>query len=203
MRDVVGVVLCGGASRRMGRPKADLPFGPETLLERATRQLLEVVDHVVVAAAPDQPLPVLDADRVRVARDRSPHLGPLYGLSTAMADLPGAAEFVYLAAVDAPRFAPGWLRLLRERIGDADAAAAEIAGRGEPFAALYRVGPAREAVARLQAVRSRRLTSLLDRLPVRWIREHEVAAIDPSGEIFRDLDRPEDYRSAIARFEVA
>ena len=32
--DVGGIVLCGGQSSRMGRPKAWLPFGNETMLER-------------------------------------------------------------------------------------------------------------------------------------------------------------------------
>ena len=31
------VVLCGGESRRMGRPKAWLPFGPERMLQRVVR----------------------------------------------------------------------------------------------------------------------------------------------------------------------
>ena len=31
------VVLCGGESRRMGQPKAWLPFGPERMLQRVVR----------------------------------------------------------------------------------------------------------------------------------------------------------------------
>ena len=40
------VVLCGGESRRMGLPKADLPFGNELLIERVVRLLgeLELVE---------------------------------------------------------------------------------------------------------------------------------------------------------------
>ena len=37
------IVLCGGRSRRMGRDKASLPFGTETLLERVVRIVSEVV----------------------------------------------------------------------------------------------------------------------------------------------------------------
>ncbi|WP_337177791.1 molybdenum cofactor guanylyltransferase, partial [Paludisphaera sp.] len=201
MRDVVAIVLCGGASRRMGQSKADLPFGDETLLERATRQLLDAFEHVVVAAAPGQPLPHLDAGRARIVRDASAYLGPLHGFSTALDALAASAEFAYLAAVDAPGFTPDWPRLLRGRIGDADAAAAKIGGRVQPFAALYRVGPAREAVASLHAQGSRQLVSLLDRLAVQWLREDELATVDPSGDLFRDLDSPEDYRRALDRME--
>jgi len=52
-----GIVLCGGKSTRMGVPKATLPFGPETMLQRVVRLLGTVVSPVVVVAAQGQPLP--------------------------------------------------------------------------------------------------------------------------------------------------
>jgi molybdopterin-guanine dinucleotide biosynthesis protein A len=126
----------------------------------------------------------------------------LHGLSAALSDFPEPAEFAYLAAVDAPRFAPEWLRLLLDRIGDGDAAAAIVAGHAQPFAALYRVGPTRDAVARRLAEGTPRLVSLLDVLATRWLREHDFATVDPSGDLFRDLDRPRDYRRALAEMEM-
>ena len=46
------VVLCGGESRRMGRPKAWLPFGPELMLQRVVRLVGTVARPIVVVAAP-------------------------------------------------------------------------------------------------------------------------------------------------------
>ena len=43
-----GIVLCGGKSTRMGVPKATLPFGPETMLQRVVRLLGTVVSPIVV-----------------------------------------------------------------------------------------------------------------------------------------------------------
>ena len=71
-----GIVLCGGHSRRMGRPKLSLPFGNETMLARVVRVLSEVVSPIVVVAAVDQELPPLPSD-VIVTRDKQPDLGPL------------------------------------------------------------------------------------------------------------------------------
>ncbi len=198
---VAGIVLCGGASRRMGRPKASLPFGPETLLERVVRQLSEAVDVVVVAASPNQPVPSFDPGRVRVVRDRSPQPGPIHALAAALAELPDQVEFAYLAAVDVPRFAPDWPGLLLERIGRHEAAAAIIEGRIQPFAALYRVDAARGAAARLAADGVARLTTLLERLDTCWILDDEVDGVDPLSRLFQDLDHPEDYRRALAERE--
>ena len=38
---VVGVVLAAGESRRMGRLKALLPFGPRTVIEHVLQPLLQ------------------------------------------------------------------------------------------------------------------------------------------------------------------
>jgi molybdenum cofactor cytidylyltransferase len=61
MRNIPGIVLAGGKSSRMGRPKALLPIGStnETFFDRVTRTLLEagVSDIVVVVGA--------DADAIR------------------------------------------------------------------------------------------------------------------------------------------
>ena len=57
-----GIVLCGGRSTRMGVPKATLPFGPETMLQRVVRLLGAVVSPIVVVAAREQSLPELPDD---------------------------------------------------------------------------------------------------------------------------------------------
>ena len=56
-----GIVLCGGRSERMGRPKVMLPFGPETMLQRVVRLVGAVGGPVVAVAAAGQELPELDA----------------------------------------------------------------------------------------------------------------------------------------------
>src|SRR5207244_3557337 len=76
MTRVGGIVLCGGQSKRMGRPKAWLPFGDEVMLPRVVRLLGEIVKPVVVVAAPGQDVPPLPAD-MSVVRDEEKGRGPL------------------------------------------------------------------------------------------------------------------------------
>ena len=49
-----GLILCGGFSQRMGRDKASLPFGGETLLERIIGVVRQVVDEVWLVAREGQ-----------------------------------------------------------------------------------------------------------------------------------------------------
>ena len=46
-----GIVLAGGKSTRMGVPKATLPFGSETMLQRVVRLLATQVSPIVAVAA--------------------------------------------------------------------------------------------------------------------------------------------------------
>ena len=45
------IVLCGGHSKRMGRDKASLPFGDESLLARVIGIVSKVTDEVWVVSA--------------------------------------------------------------------------------------------------------------------------------------------------------
>jgi len=68
MPQIPGIVLAGGKSSRMGRPKALLPIGParETFLQRVTRTLVDagIEDVIVVVGA--------DAAAIRGAAQSAP-----------------------------------------------------------------------------------------------------------------------------------
>src|SRR5438093_12861257 len=98
---VGGIVLCGGQSSRMGRPKAWLPFGHELLLQRVVRILGEVVDPISVVAAPDQEVPPLPPG-VEIVHDSVRGRGPLQGLAAGLQSLRGKVEAAYVSSCDAP-----------------------------------------------------------------------------------------------------
>src|SRR5258708_37920520 len=85
---VAGIVLCGGQSTRMERPKAWLPFGPEVMLQRIVRILSDVVSPIVVVAAVGQDVPDLP-QAVEIVRDEHEALGPLAGLAAGLKALEG------------------------------------------------------------------------------------------------------------------
>src|SRR5437764_9686309 len=96
-----GVVLCGGQSSRMGRPKAWLPFAGELMLPRVVRLLGEAVAPIIVVAAPGQDLPPLPS-KVKIVRDEEKGRGPLQGLSAGLAALEGEADAAFASSCDVP-----------------------------------------------------------------------------------------------------
>src|SRR5262245_66061476 len=97
---VGGIVLCGGKSSRMGRPKAWLPFGDEVMLQRVVRIVREVVEPVVVVAAPGQDVPL--PPEVEIVRDEVEGRGPLAGLAAGLTALEGKVDAAYLSSCDVP-----------------------------------------------------------------------------------------------------
>lgn len=197
-RQVGAIVLCGGLSRRMGRSKALLPFQGEALATRVSRLVRERVGgRVVVVAAQDQELPAL-APGVEIARDQTPSRGPLEGFRTGLDAIGDDCEFVYLTATDSPFLASGWIDRLSTLIGSHAAAVPFVDSRHAPLAALYRPASVRPAIRRLLAENRLRMLLLLAQIPVRVVLAGELADVDPLAKTLRNLNTPEDYRSALA-----
>jgi molybdopterin-guanine dinucleotide biosynthesis protein A len=190
------IVLCGGQSRRMGRPKAWLPFGPEAMLQRVVRLLGQVVGPIVVVAAPGQDLPDLP-DSIGVARDPVSDRGPLQGLAAGLSALPDGVELAYATATDVPFLRPGWVARLAELIDDRDLAIPEIGGYLHPLAALYRRRTVLPAVEALLDADRLRPVFLLEGLRALRVDSGMMAAVDPDLVTLRNLNTPEDYRRAL------
>jgi len=91
MDHVLGAVLAGGASRRMGRDKALMEHEGRTLLARAVAVLEAVLSEVIVVGPQRQYPSALEVPSVR---DIRPGLGPVGGIHTALSHAKGRAVFV-------------------------------------------------------------------------------------------------------------
>ena len=118
---VYGLLLSGGASRRMIRDKAHLEYGGEPQLLRAWRLLSAVTERAFVSAREDQRGDPLRAGLPMLA-DSYDSVGPAAGILSAQDAHPDAAWLVL--ACDLPLLQLGTLQtLLAERDPDADATA--------------------------------------------------------------------------------
>jgi molybdopterin-guanine dinucleotide biosynthesis protein A len=190
-----GLVLCGGQSKRMGRPKAWLPFAGEIMLPRVVRLLREAVEPVVIVAAPEQDLPPLPGEVV-VLRDAEPGRGPLQGLSAGLNALGGRVDAAYVSSCDVPLLRPAFVRRLTELLGSASICVPHIDGYHHPLAAIYRLEVA-IVVERLLHENRLRPFFLFDAVPTRVVVQAELADVDPQFQSLRNLNTPEDYEAAM------
>lgn len=142
---VVGVLLAGGAARRMGGGDKCLRiFEGETLLARTIRLLRSQVGALVLnangdgARFADYGLPVA-ADVI--AGQAGPLAGVLTGMEWAAANVPGA-EFVVTVPTDIPFLPVDLVERLSTALIEANADIACVAsgGRAHPVPALWRIG---------------------------------------------------------------
>ena len=189
-------MLCGGKSTRMGVPKATLPFGPETMLQRVVRLLGTVVSPIVVVAAREQSLPQLPDDVV-ITHDEREQRGPLEGLRAGLKALPSSVELAYITSCDVPLLVPGFVKRMVELLGDHDIAVMEIDGFPHPLSAVYRRATLPH-VENLLDHDKLRPVFLFDAVRTRKVRPEEMVSVDPELRTLRNLNTPEDYSAALA-----
>jgi molybdenum cofactor cytidylyltransferase len=115
---IAGIILSGGASRRMGTPKALLQFRGETFLDRLIRTFTAVCNPVIVVVGEH-------ADQIRsgIVRGRDvlfavnpdPERGMLSSLQCGLALVPRDAEAAMFLPVDHPHLEPSTIETLAAR----------------------------------------------------------------------------------------
>ena len=181
-------VLAGGASRRMGRPKAALSYGAATLLEFQTTRLAALFEEVLVVA---KERPAFPAGPARVVLDAAPEHAAIHGLVRALAE---ARDRVFVLAVDLPAVPAALLTAIAERSLSSEAAAVlpRADGRLQPLAGVWRKGVSAEAERRI-ARGDLSLHGLAEAVGAEILDEAEWKEVDPSGTAFANLNTLEDW----------
>jgi molybdenum cofactor guanylyltransferase len=181
-------VLAGGASRRMGRPKAQLPYGAGTLLEFQTRRLAELFEDVLVVVKAPPSFPVGPA---RVVLDGVAEHAAIHGLVRALEEV---ADRVFVLGVDLPAVTPALLRAIAERAraSEAPAVVPRSDGRLQPLAGVWRRAALPCAIGRT-AAGELSLQGLAEEIGAEIFEEGEWRALDPSGAAFANLNTLEEY----------
>ena len=126
------VVLCGGASKRMGRPKAFLPYGGKTLIEHCLSIISRVsTDIILVCNDPDE-FKHLSAN---VVRDLVPGKGPLVGILSGL--LLAENEDALVCPCDMPLIDEEIIRSLASGRDDSELILYGCDGAPEPLLGIY------------------------------------------------------------------
>jgi molybdopterin-guanine dinucleotide biosynthesis protein A len=180
------LVLAGGDSRRMGRPKAWLEVGDTFLLRHVADNLASAFSEVMVSFAEpeqlEQPVPY------RIVFDRKHSSGPLAGLEAGL--LAARNDVTFAVACDMPYVTLEIAHMAIAAARRCDAALPRIDGRPEPLCGAYR----RSALPLITgALNTGRLKAadIANDLDVTWLE-----GLDP--KLFRSLNSQED----LERFHV-
>ena len=168
-RDILGAVLAGGRSSRMGRDKAGLLMGEDTFLARALRAVRSVCPETVISLRPDAPCRAAAEKAGKTVWDDGLH-GPLGGLAACLEEA-GKSGFtaVLACACDMPLLSADVLEIVCRARGNRPSGtlvtAPLLPGRKkpEPLCAVWETA----ALPDLRAALAEGRLSLFRALPLR------------------------------------
>lgn len=202
-----GIILAGGRSRRLGIDKTTLPWPPpaapeaprqrgsdlppeaggQTLLDATGAKLAQVCDEVlVVAYRGERPIPY------RVVPDLYAEGGSLGGIYSGLAA--AAAPFALAVATDMPFLSLPLLRWMLGQPRDYDALV-PVREEPEPLHAIYSKACLEPMRRRLDAGRLK-IAGFFEDVRIRYVDAATLAALDPRGLSFFNINRPEDLERA-------
>ncbi len=194
---VSGVIMAGGASRRLGRNKALERIGGKALIERVLDSLVPLTTEVVAVVARPEQAALRLPSWVRVVSDRYPGRGSLGGIFTG---LDASAEtWSLVVACDMPFLNPELLRHLMEESTNVDAVVPCLGGQPEPLHALYSKA-CLAPMERMLRAGHLKIAPLFQAVRVRYVDEGTIDRIDPQHLSFFNINTQADLEEARGYF---
>lgn len=193
MSDIVGLVLAGGKSSRMGTDKAAVKLGDKTLLDLAIARLTPQVGAIAISANTlvKTSAPVLGDP---IAGHAGPLAGILAGLEWAgtLKPLPSQVAFV---PVDAPFFPDDLVARLNAESDGKKIIAVRSNGHVHPVFSLWPLSLAPLLHIHFAAGGTRKVYDFIETQP------HHFVDIDFSGDAdpFMNINTPEELAAAQSR----
>ena len=192
MFDVQGFILVGGASRRMGRDKAHLRLGPETMLERIAAQLSPVTSSVTLVGSPQAYV----GHSLPTVPDVYEKWGALGGIHAALSA--AKTDWIIVVACDLPFVTRDLFERLKSFAGESLDAIVPIQpdGRPQPVCALYRRQTCLPEIERLVGEGEHAPRALLRSVRTEYALFRELADLPGAENFFLNLNTPEDFGAA-------
>ncbi len=188
--DIAAFILAGGKSTRMGTDKAFLEMGGRTLLSRALELAGTVAPDVAIVGDGSKFFPL-----GRVVEDVYPQQGPLGGIHAALASSKSALNL--MLAVDMPYVERNFLQYLLSEASRTSAVVTvpRIDPGWQPLCAVYRREFAEVAEDALRRHKNK-IDALFSQVETRVVSQDEMARLNFSEAMFRNLNTPEDFEAA-------
>ncbi|PFK47969.1 molybdenum cofactor guanylyltransferase [Bacillus cereus] len=190
MKEIAGIVLAGGMSRRFGESKALAIWQGRTFIEKIVQVMQTTVQDVVVISHPDIKERIVTLVDVPVIEDMPSYKGdgPLAGVVSGMEKV--EAQWYIVSPCDAPNLSNEWATALIGQISDEyEAIVPVINGRKQPLLAAYHYS-VKEKIYGLLNEEKRSMGQLLSQCNVKYMMEEEW---NVAKEWFMNVNTQEEY----------
>ncbi|MCG0277771.1 MAG: molybdenum cofactor guanylyltransferase [Thermanaeromonas sp.] len=188
--EAAGIVLAGGKSTRMGRNKALLPLGQETMIGRVVGLLKLIFPEIIIVT--NEPELYRDL-QVTLVRDVIPAQGPLSGIHAGLLASPYWYNFV--VACDMPFINLELITFMVKEAQGFDGAVPRLGGFYQPLHAVY----GRSCIEPIEACLKRKLTQVIAFYPEVRLRVLDADDLERFGDletVFFNINTPGDLEQA-------
>ncbi len=190
---IEAAILAGGSARRLeGRVKGALLVGGQTILDRQLAALRAAAGRIMIVGGAGGSGP----PDVEIIPDEQAGLGPLGGISTALAH--ARTDRLLIVACDMAFLTPAFLTFLAGTGLEADVTVPRNDRGPHPLCAAWATA-AGPVIRKLLGRGVRKVGDALEALRVHFVEGDTLAAFDPDGWLLHNINTPEDYRRAGAR----
>jgi len=186
--NITGVILAGGKSARMARDKAFVPFSGKPMIETVIDNLSGLFQSLMIITNTPH---LYQKYGIKMRADIIKGCGPLGGVYTAL--LFSETKYNFIFACDMPFLNKGLISFMVNEANNHDAVIPERDGGLEPLCAIY-------SKACIGAIKNEllkdnlKVTSFLSSVKTRKVGDKEIAAFDPDGRSFININTPENLR---------
>lgn len=195
--EIGGIILAGGKSRRMGRDKAFLALGGQSLIEIVIERVRAVAAEVIIVT--NAPLRYAHL-AARLVRDIYPGVGTLGGIHAGLTA--ARHDHALVVGCDMPFLNPSLLTYMASLAPHYDAVVPQMDGLFEPLHAIY----SRSCLPLIEAQISTRRWQAFSFYPqaqVRYVEREEIARFDPELLSLRNANTPEEWQRVKREFVVS
>jgi molybdenum cofactor guanylyltransferase len=187
---ITGVVLAGGASKRMGRSKALLPIGDKRMIEWIVHALSCLFDEVIVVTRHPQALSMLEDVRFIQDTYADSERNSLVGLYSGL--LHASNDRIFVVPCDMPLLNRGIIEHMIGLLDSEDVLVPMIGPHYQPLHAFYRKS-CLPFIRRYIDLKQYKIIRFYDDVLVRTIGEEVMKLYDPELNVFLNVNSEESY----------
>jgi len=185
-----GIIMAGGKNSRMGKDKACLQVGSETILENTVKQLTKVVDNILVVSNRPQSL---SGSGLHTVPDIFPGRGPLGGIHAGLVH--STTDVNLVVACDMPFLHEKMLKYLAGHGAQYDVVIPRLGNYLEPLTACYHKSCLQVIESHIREHRLK-ITSFFPKVNVLYVESEKLAKLAGTGYSFFNVNTPKDLEQA-------
>jgi len=195
---LTSVILAGGQNKRMdGTPKWELKVGTETMLQRSIRRLKGISEEIIIVSGGSYHFDIVNNNtNVKLIYDRTPYLGPLNGIYTALKDSNGYYHFVI--AADMPFFSTDLASFMFKTAVEKqmDLVIPMWKNQPQPLHGIYSKQVLQSIESDLKEKKLGLIKWLIEQKKIYIVEELEVKKFNINGRTFFNMNYPDEYQQA-------